>query len=336
MAVNDRRNGRSRRGGRFLLGSVALYAVLFAALLLGLFLQEDKTQTPVFGDISTRFRSDISLTLAGETHYYRENEISNYLIIGVDTRGETAQNHQSGGQADFLLLLSVNRRDRSITPVMIDRDTMTQVPTYGVFGNPAGSRMMQICLAQAFSGGKTDGSENTSKAVSMLLGGVKINRCVTMNMDGIAALNDALGGVTVTIREDLTALDPALREGETVRLQGKQAEYFVRGRMNVADGTNASRMQRQETYFLALREQSQALRMQDEAFWQNVLQSLAGHIETDVNENLLLSEIDAYADYEWKTLRTIAGEHRLGEDGFTQFWPDSDALNALLMEIWFD
>lgn len=334
--MKKRRNVRSHRGGRFLLGSVALYAVIFAALLAGLFLQEETTDTPVFGDVSERFRSDISFTLAGKTHYYRENEIANYLIIGVDTRGEASQDHQSGGQADFLLILSVNRRERSITPVMIDRDTMTQVPTYGVFGNPAGSRVMQICLAQAFSGGKTDGSENTTQAVSTLLHSVKISRCITMDMDGIGALNDALGGVTVYLEDDLTALDPALRKGETVRLQGKQAEYFVRGRMNVSDGTNASRMQRQQTYFLALREQADAMQAQDAELLRKVMESLSEHIQTDVNENLLLSEINAYADYDWKKLRTIDGEHRLGEDGFTQFWPDQAALDALVLDVWFD
>lgn len=334
--MKHRRSVLSRRSRRIIMGSITLYAVIFVVLLAGTFGQDEESVTPVFGDISERLGSDISLTLADEIHYYREKEITNYLLIGVDTRDEEAADHQSGGQADFLLALSVDRRNRSVTPVMIDRDTMTQVTTYGVFGNPAGTRVMQICLAQAFSGRQTDGSENTAQAVSALLGGVKINRCVTMDMDGIAALNDAVGGVTVTLQEDLTALDPAMRKGETIRLAGKQAEYFVRGRMNVADGTNASRMTRQRTYFLALRTQVAEQLKQDAEFLQTLLDALSGHLESDVNENLLLSEINAYADYEWKPVQTIAGSYSLGEDGFTEFWPDQEAVNELLLEIWFD
>lgn len=245
MSDYRRKSGRTIRLRNICM--IMLYGLILAALVVGgLIWDRDETPEPAesFGSLTGRFESDISLSYQGETVYYREHEITNYLLIGMDREGLEAAGYQDGGQADFLLIFSVDRRNRTITPVMIDRDTMTPVTTYGIFGNPAGTRTMQICLAQAFSGVNTSGSENTAKAVSGLLGGVKINRCLLMDLGGIARLNDSIGGVEVTLSDDLTALDPALEKGATVQLTGELAEHFVRGRITVADGTNASRMRR--------------------------------------------------------------------------------------------
>lgn len=69
-----------------------------------------------------------------------------------------------------------------------------------------------------------------------------------MNMDGISELNDLAGGVTVTLEDDFSSIDPAMAKGTTLTLHGDQAETFVRSRMTVGDGTNASRMERQEAF----------------------------------------------------------------------------------------
>lgn len=78
--------------------------------------------------------------------------------------------------------------------------------------------------------------------------GESIDFYVAMNMDGISELNDLAGGVTVTLEDDFSSIDPAMTKGTTLTLHGDQAETFVRSRMTVGDGTNASRMERQSVY----------------------------------------------------------------------------------------
>ena len=78
--------------------------------------------------------------------------------------------------------------------------------------------------------------------------GESIDFYVAMNMDGISELNDLAGGVTVTLEDDFSSIDPAMTRGTTLTLHGEQAETFVRSRMTVGDGTNASRMERQSVY----------------------------------------------------------------------------------------
>lgn len=314
-----------------------LYGVVLACLIVaGLLLDRDSQKhTETFGSLEGRFTSDIELDHNGKKLHYRENEITNYLLIGTDRDEAESFGHQSGGQADFLLVLSIDRANRTITPLMIDRDTMTAVATYGIFGNPSGSRIMQICLAQAFSGIDVSGGENTAKAVSNLLCGVKIDRCLVMGLEGIPVLNDAVGGVQVTLQDDLTILDPSLKKGETVLLKGNLAEDFVRGRTTLADGTNAARMKRQSTYIAALIQKIQTLLKTDDEAFEKILKSIYGYVETNVSESILLNESNAFTSYEWKSLLSIDGTHRVGDDGFIEFWPDTAKLNAQIADIWF-
>lgn len=315
-----------------------LYALILVCLVTAALLWDKKSQqhTEVFGSLEGRFTSDIALNFNGKTLYYRENEITNYLLIGTDQNDIQADSHQSGGQADFLLILSVDRVNRTITPFMIDRDTMANVTTFGIFGNPSGSRVMQICLAQAFSGTGVSGGENTAEAVSRLLYGVKIDRCLVMGLDGIPLLNDAVGGVEVTVQDDLTALDSSLRKGETVKLNGTLAESFVRGRTTLADGTNEARMKRQSAYLDALIKRVSALVREDKNAFERIFTSLSGHVETNVSQSVLISESNAFQTYAWKELVEIRGTHRIGEDGFTEFWPDEAQMKAIVAGIWFE
>lgn len=67
---------------------------------------------------------------------------------------------------------------------------------------------------------------NTEKAVSDLFAGIPIDYYVTMDLDGISTFNDALGGVTVTLEDDFSQIDPEMVKGTTICLQGKQAEIL--------------------------------------------------------------------------------------------------------------
>lgn len=83
---------------------------------------------------------------------------------------------------------------------------------------------------------------------SSLLGDVDIDGYAMLNTDSIGVINSAVGGVTVTIPEDMTDVDPAFVSGAVVKLDDEQAEKFARARMKVGDGHNSSRMERQSLY----------------------------------------------------------------------------------------
>ena len=318
-------------------GSILLWAALLTVLLI-FFGAGGEPEEPeaVFGSLDGRFKSDITMELGGRTLYYRENEITNYLFIGLDRTDVTqTTGHQNGGQADFLVVLSIDRIRRTVTPVMLDRDAMVEMQTYGVFGHPAGRRVMQLCLAQAYSGVNMPGSINTVETVEKLLCGVDIHHYVVLDMTAIPLVNDAIGGVEVTLKDDFSSFDPAMTEGATLRLMGKQAEFFVRGRMTVADGTNASRMERQQQYLSGLLEQFRRTVKGNQPKLNEVLEAVKGHMATDASDNTLLHDVNAYDDYTWQPLMSLQGRHAIDEYGFAEFWVDEGALRQLVADVWF-
>lgn len=319
-----------------IIGLVVLYCIVFAVMLVLARSDEKQTHEAVFGSMEGRFRSDITMEYNGETYYYRENEITNYLIIGLDREniGQVV-GHQNGGQADFLVVLSIDRVNRTITPVMLDRDTMTEIQTYGIFGHPSGTRVMQLCLAQAYSGQDLSGSANTATAIEALLYGVKIDHHITLDIDAVPLLNDGIGGVEITLQDDFTMYDPAMVKGATIRLIGQQAEFFVRGRMTVADGTNESRMARQQQYISSFLAQLREKMDEDPNTPAELLNSISVHMQTDTSEEILLRDMDAYEDYEWLPMQASRGTHRIDSYGFAEFWPDETVLKEMVADIWF-
>lgn len=317
-----------------IISSIVVYFIILIVLMT--VFRDHSSPEPVYGSLEGRYESSITMDLNGSTLHYREWEITNYLLIGVDKEDVTqASGHQNGGQADFLVVLSIDRISRTVTPVMLDRDTMTEMQTYGVFGHPAGSKVMQLCLAQAYSGVNMPGSINTVQTVEKLLCGIKMNHYVVLDMTAIPLVNDAIGGVEVTLTDDFTSFDPAMTKGATLRLMGQQAEFFVRGRMSVADGTNASRMERQQQYLSGFLVQFRQAVQGNQNKLNEILNILNGHMTSDASSDTLLHDLTAYDSYQWKPMVTLNGEHAIDEYGFAEFWIDEAARDQLVAEIWF-
>ena len=68
-------------------------------------------------------------------------------------------------------------------------------------------------LPYSFGDGKVTSCQYMVDAVSNLFYGMPINGYVALNMNAVAMINDAVGGVTVTVPEDMTQVDPSFAEG---------------------------------------------------------------------------------------------------------------------------
>ncbi|MBR2942669.1 MAG: LCP family protein, partial [Clostridia bacterium] len=196
-------------------------------------------------------------------------------------------------------------------------------------------RETQICLSHAYGSTEEACCENTVWAVSNLLGGIPIRGYIIMDIGGIAAINDALGGVTVTLEDDFTHLDPAMAKGTEIKLKGKQAEYYVRGRMGVGAGTNISRMTRQRTFAEAVNKLILRGMQEDMNYIGGVLDDVSGHVDMNLSRGFLINTAYMSRDYERTGVHSIIGVHEIGEDGFMGFTPDPDALSELLTSLFF-
>lgn len=92
---------------RLLMMAVLVYAVILIGLRIAGDKLDGKSSAPVYGDISGRFLSKITKNYNGKDYHYREKQLVNILLIGIDSDELNLQESgRFGDQADFMLLLS--------------------------------------------------------------------------------------------------------------------------------------------------------------------------------------------------------------------------------------
>lgn len=339
------RRAQGRYPGSVNRGKLAFETLLILAaivlIILALYAAGRRVETgmegrEVHGDLNGLSRGVPRITYEGIT--YEPKELTTVLLMGVDKSASASSGgggFRSGGQADFLMLLLIDHASKTITPLQIDRDTMAQITVLGVLGGDAGTRNAQICLSHGFGDGGEQSCLFTRKAVSNLLMGVGIDFFVAMNMDGISVLNDAVGGVPVTLEDDFSALDPAMRKGVTLTLHGDQAEYYVRNRRDIGIGTNERRMERQKVYLKALSERLSAVFRENRDFMDELYGALEPYLQTDMKRGRMINETWRTRDYASSETVWLRGEHSVGEDGFMEFHPDQAALQKMVVDLFY-
>lgn len=320
---------------RLLLAAAAAVAVLAAVFLIFSKLEDDGKRPEPKGDFNARHQYDETVQVDGHS-YRRKSNLTTILLLGIDDDAESGNRarNREGGQADFIRLVVIDKNTRQVSQLAIDRDTMTPITILGVTGKEAGKRTWQICLSHAFGNGKERSCELTRSAVEEFLLGVRIDSYIAMNLDTLPILNDALGGVTVTVEDDFN--DPSLPLGATVKLEGSQVELFVRSRMSVGDGTNVSRMRRQQQFISSAAELLNEKLHQDEEFVERMYDDLTPYMVKNISKTKLSLEMYNAKDYARPALYEITGEHMIGSDGFMEFHADADSVRQTVLALFYD
>jgi anionic cell wall polymer biosynthesis LytR-Cps2A-Psr (LCP) family protein len=160
-----------------------------------------------------------------------------------------------------------------------------------------------------------------------------------MNMDAVAILNDAMGGVTVTVTEDFTDVDPTLTMGE-VHLMGDQALTYIRTRKDVGDQLNVSRMKRHTEYVEGFMRRLMLKENGDAQFLVKLYDKIAPYIVTDCSVSTLSEMMERYGSYKLGTIVTPEGENKLGtpnsiksDDVHYEFHMDAESLDAIVLSL---
>ncbi|MBQ3150008.1 MAG: LCP family protein [Clostridia bacterium] len=178
--------------------------------------------------------------------YALNDNIVTIAGIGVDREGFGLVNDTVGtaGQADTIIIVALDLDSGKVSAVMIPRDTMVDVDLYSVSGTYVGVDRMQICLSYAYGDGKVTSCENVITSVERILYGIPVNLYGVLELQGIPALNDAVGGITV---ESLETFDK-FTKGQRITLYGDDAVIYVRERNAAMLNSDALRRERQIQY----------------------------------------------------------------------------------------
>ena len=308
---------------------VAILILVLVLIYSGLQILEStvllpKVDVPEESTGKTIYRDDVA--------YFPRQDITVILLSGVDTVGpmEDSGSYNNSAQADSVNLLIFDKTANDVDIITLNRDSMVEMPVLGLGGKPAGTRVAQLALAHTYGNGLEQSSRNLVSTVSDLMYGVHIDHYVTLNMDAIAILNDAVGGVTVEVTEDFSDVDPTIPMGK-VRLTGKQAVSYIRIRRDVDDQLNLSRMERHEKYMDAFFKQLKEKLGEDSSFAVSLFQDLGDHMVTDCDVTTLSNLVKKYGDGELGQILSIKGENVLGEK-YYEYYLDEDDLDRVIVD----
>ena len=308
-----------------------IIVALLAALIAGAALMSKKEAEAPIENAGTAQNAAVktkSLTYNGQ-EYPMKTHLQTVLLIGTDAveayeqTTEGVKPFYNYNQADFLTLLVLDTERNTAEILQLNRDTMTDVPWLDVLGNYGGTEFKQLCLAFNYGDGGPKSCRNTVSAVSSLLFDAPIDYYMQVPMTAIPVLNDVVGGVPITFQEDMTDIDPAFVKGATVRLDGSQAEKFVRSRMGLSDDTNTYRMERQLQYLDSFQNCAREAIDTDSQFVLTLLEKLSDYLQTNLTGDQLVNFITQLDESEISPIRPPQGTLTL-EDGHYAFYVDLD------------
>lgn len=277
----------------------------------------------------------VSKTISREgVKYFPRQDMTVVMVLGIDQFGpiQESGSYQNPGASDMDILLVFDEAAEVCHVLHLNRDTMMDIPRLGLGGKQAGTWYGQLAMAHTYGSGLEDSCENVKKAISDFLYGLHIDHYIAMNMDAISILNDAVGGVTVQVTDDFSAVDPSIQKG-TMTLLGNQAVNFVRTRKDVGDQLNISRIQRHKDYlngFLEAFKQKQ----EDEAFILDTYEAVSPYIVTDCSVNTINGLISRYGHYAIGEVISPQGRNILGEE-YYEFYVDEEALDELILRLFY-
>ena len=319
------------------IGRIAAVAAILAAaaavllLLYGWETRRQNTETP-----DPYAGQEESLTYYNGAWYARR-ELETVLVMGVDKYAADTEtdSYVNQEQADFLLLLVLDRNDGVCTALPLNRDTVTEITALGLAGERTGSFTGQLALAHTYGSGGLDSAHNEGRAVSTLLYGTEIDHVMAFTMDAVPVLTDAVGGVPVVVEDDFSAMTDQLPMGQEVTLRGDLALTFVRGRGSMGgEKTNLNRMARQNAYLQGLYRQLQGA-AQDEGFLTQLLLELSPYLDTDCTAAQLNDLYQTVVQDRLEVLDAPAGEAVEGSE-FMEFYVDEDALRQTVIDLFYE
>lgn len=307
--------------------------VLLCSVVLGLWLHGRSS----INQPDTGAEDESTIVYDGKTYRYRQDMI-NILLMGIDADGlPTAGSHD---QADVLILACLDPDSGEMNLVSLSRDILCDMEMLQPDGTVAQTRG-QLALAYAYGDGLHESCRLTCDAVSGIFYGLPIHGYASYYMSGIADLNDAVGGVTVTVIEDFPFSNVAgfhnMIEGHQVKLKGYQAELYIRARLEEQADANELRMVRQKQYMMALIDRCLTLVREKPTDLLGVYNAVMSYVLTNLSFSRIAYLATEAVDMQWDgEVHSLTGELSLNEHNEAVLVPDQAALLELMIDTFYE
>lgn len=215
-------------------------------------------------------QQDVSATNGQEVDLKKSTPVS-ILLLGVDDGDGRAK---GSGRSDSMMLVALNPKEKKSALVSIERDAYVDIAGYGAKDK----------LNSAYAYG---GTSMAIKTVEQMLN-IPINFYVTMNMDGLEELVNAVGGVTVNSKFAFNYGGYQFKQGENT-LDGKQALAFTRMRYDDPEGDYGRQYRQREVVQAVMKK---VVSMRSITNYKAILNTVKDNMTTDISwsDMLLLAK----------------------------------------------
>lgn len=268
-----RRRKKKSTGRKFLTGCLVFLLLLIAAAGIVAFM--------VYRDVRNT-TDDMYEEIEQETHGSRERPIVvddgedpfSVLLLGIDT-GDFDREYV--GRSDTMMIMTINPNTEKTSIVSIPRDTYTEIVGRGT--------MDKINHAYAFGG-----ASMSINSVQNLFD-VPIDYYVSVNMEGMQQIVDAVGGVNVVPPITFSHSGYTFYEGEQTHLDGARALAYSRMRYDDPDGDYGRQGRQRQLIEATLQKVASVDSIMN---YRSVLAAMGGNMQTNMSFDDM---VDMFANY---------------------------------------
>lgn len=320
-----------------------IIAILLAILVAisAFFIFRAMGKKDVMPDVSNTSYHE-TIEYKGHTYRFNPNVVA-LGFIGVDQRTlETVDDTDFVGAADADIVIAVDTKTGKTKAISIPRDTMIDIDIYSPeSGVLLKSQKAQLCLAYAYGDGAVKSCENTVDAMSRILYNVPIQKYYALDLDGIAPLNDAIGGVRLTSKFDFPEYN--IKVGDEVTLKGDMAEAYVRTRRMDTINASLQRTERQVQYIRAYATQALPSVVSNFSTVGNLYNTATGYSRTNLtlsNATYIASLLLQKGVTDFETY-SIKGEMKEAKDPLlpnvvhAEYYADEDSVMETVLDVFY-
>lgn len=323
------------------ISALAIILVLILAFV-GTFAYLESSGKNELKDVSDQTDYQETIEYNGNKYVYN-NDVIAIAFMGVDKRDLGLENGSvgTGGQSDADILLTINTKTGKAKAIAIPRDTMVDVDLYSESGIFLRSEKMQLCLSYAYGDGKAKSAENTASSISRILYDVPITKYFALDLNGIAPINDSMGGVTVDSLYDFK--DLGIKKGDKIKLTGDLTEKYVRQRDMDTVNASLNRTARQVQYIKAFASQVIPAVTQDFSVVSRLYETASKYSTTNLSlsnvtylASLMLSK--GITNFDTVTLEGDMKESTKKDYAdyvYAEFYPDEDKLMEVVLDTFY-
>lgn len=277
----------------------------------------------------------------GKRYKYNEN-IFAMAFLGIDQEElKTSDETEFVGASDAMIVLTVDTKTGKANAIALPREIMTEMDTFDENGEFRTQATHQLYLAYSYANGGEQSCQNALNSIRRVLLDVSIDKYYALDLAGIKALNDAVGGIILKSKMDSEQY--GIQTGKVVTLKGDMAETYVRSRSTSVVTGSLDRLDRQVQYVESFVSQVAPAIMTDITTVQRLYGVGAQYSQTNLtlaNLTYLASFLTSKGTISFDTY-TIDGkmdsyiDEKDSNLAHAAFYPDKDSIMQTVLDVFY-